>query len=706
MNPNTEPELDDIIADFLLASESGKTVNVAEVLARHPQHAGELAAFFTDYHRFGGLFGVNPAIDAELTQDYRAKSSTETKQGKPFGGYELLNEIGQGGMGTVYRARVTGTSLIVALKQLRTDVHAGGSAQQFRDEIERAAELKHPNIVPVYHVGEQDGKPFFTMAHIDGGSLDQQIDRFHDQPRKIATLIAKIARGVHYAHQRRLLHRDLKPANILLDSQGEPLVADFGLATRTDETGTVTENAGPSGSIPWMAPEALRCEPITTAVDVWAIGVMLYELLTGVRPFRGSSPIEVRDSILGKIPQAPREINPKIPLDLEAVCLRCLTPNLERRYESASAVALDLERWLRDEPVRARKSTRVERFQRWCRRSPGVAISLFLTVIGLLALTTAAFSSSAQMGNRLAASVCRQNEYAARQLGVIVQRRFETIADELIKTADNRQLQTACQQQDRQAMKTFLRQQHARISNGRLKNLFILNPSGVILATSDAIDRPLTQTFAGRDYYQQAIAKANTVGLDRVHVSRVFKSENDQLDKLALATAFRPTNNDELWVIVATLTTDQTLGQHDLPTDDMKAVLIAAIDSNAPRPDAVSEEPGYVIMAHPVFGQGEKSVRFPAGVTPLTANVSYVDPVAAAGHPEYDGRWLSGAAKVGKTELIVLVQQRYDVAVALHAGVFDQFLRWVTVFVSIGVFVSLLWWFSRWRASLQQSAEM
>ena len=385
MMPKSPLELDDVIARLLGEIERGQVPDPAEWVARHPEHAAELAAFLSDLGRFGEFLGIPSVPNTDLTADYgtlEVQPKTAIRNaGERFAEYELLGmPIGEGGMGIVFRAQLTGTSLVVALKQIRS----GGVAStgRFREEIETAAGLRHPNIVPVYHVGELGGRPFFTMALVEGGSLDRHLGRLQGQLRASAQLVAKVARAVHYAHQRRVLHRDLKPSNILMDEAGEPHVADFGLASRLSEIGTTVDAGPPAGSLPWMAPEAVRGESaLTTSVDVWALGVILYELLTGVRPFPGPDPSSIRHSILSQDPIPPREINPQVPRDLDAICRRCLVKDPEGRYESASAVASELDRWHRDEPVRARRAGRGERFIRWCRRYPGMAAgTLFLAL--------------------------------------------------------------------------------------------------------------------------------------------------------------------------------------------------------------------------------------------------------------------------------------------------------------------------------------
>jgi serine/threonine-protein kinase len=312
-----------------------------------------------------------------------------------FGDYELIGPpIGRGGMGIVHRARLKGTRVIVALKRITAQAVRDG--YRHSDEIEAAASLRHPHIVPVYHAGEFHGEPYFTMALVEGGHLGSHLHRLRGDRCLAAELMIKVARAVHYAHQRRILHRDLKPSNILLDANLEPHVADFGLAAKLTDTGSVEPGGKSGGSLPWMAPEmlpeadaTLRIDTftpapvLTTAVDVWALGVILYEVLTGKRPFHDTSPIALSDAIRETEPIAPTAINPSIPKDLEAVTMRCLQKDPAQRYESASEVALDLERWLRDEPVSARRHSPWERLLCWALRNSTAAVGV-ITIASLL----------------------------------------------------------------------------------------------------------------------------------------------------------------------------------------------------------------------------------------------------------------------------------------------------------------------------------
>src|SRR5262249_20627445 len=243
------------------------------------------------------------------------------------GRYELLDKLGQGGMGVVYRARDPVMGREVALKMIRGGVPAGPEALvRFKREVQATAALQHPNIVPVYDVSEHEGAPFFTMPYLAGGSLDRQARSLAGDARRAVELVEKVARAVQATHERGIVHRDLKPSNVLLDERGEPLVADFGLAKFADDREGLTRTEQPMGTPACMTPEqaAGRARQATPQNDVWSLGVILYELLTGRNPFSGGDPERVKQRVLTADPPRPRALQPKLARDLETVVLRCL----------------------------------------------------------------------------------------------------------------------------------------------------------------------------------------------------------------------------------------------------------------------------------------------------------------------------------------------------------------------------------------------
>jgi serine/threonine protein kinase len=295
---------------------------------------------------------------------------------KPWqlGNYEILEQIGCGGMGVIYRARQRHSRRIVAVKRVlsyRADSH--GALQRFRREAQAVASLDHPNILPIYEVSEsEDGLPFFSMKLAEKGSLHENAASLRDEPRRCVQLMAKVARAVEYAHSRGVLHRDIKPGNILLNDRGEPLVSDFGLAKLLDGNNDLTRSLTTFGTAGFIAPEQAggAASDFTPAADVYSLGAVLFTVLAGRPPFLGSNPVFViRQASETQAPKL-RSLAPSLDRDLETICARCLERDPKARYQSAGDLAADLERWLDGRPIIARPVSPPARIWRWSRRNP------------------------------------------------------------------------------------------------------------------------------------------------------------------------------------------------------------------------------------------------------------------------------------------------------------------------------------------------
>jgi hypothetical protein len=393
--------LDEVVTAYLKALEAGAGPDRQTWLARYPELAAELAAFFAAQDQVEHL--AAPLRPENAVQEAATLApSASARRGSPdpadpplgkvryFGDYELLEEIARGGMGVVYRARQVSLQRTVALKMILAGQFASEEdVQRFHREAEAAANLDHPQIVPIYEVGEHDGQHYFSMKLIEGGSLANE--RLPLPARKAAELLATVARAVHHAHQRGILHRDLKPANILLDALGQPYVTDFGLAKRVAGDLHHTRTGGIIGTPSYMPPEQARSEKVlTTAVDVYSLGAILYELLTGRPPFRAETPLDTILQVLEREPERPRQLNPRIDMDLETICLKCLEKEPAKRYGSAEALAEDLDRWREGQPIQARTSGVLERAVKWARRQPAIAglwgVILALSLAGAVSL--------------------------------------------------------------------------------------------------------------------------------------------------------------------------------------------------------------------------------------------------------------------------------------------------------------------------------
>ncbi len=333
--------------------------------------------------------GDDPGSDDGTPQSDQKKKSNRTKTFADFGDYELLEVIGRGGQGVVYRARQKSLNRKVALKVIGLGHWAREAhLKRFRREAEAAASLDHSGIVPIYEVGDRDGSCYFSMKLIEGGQLDD-VSKHEPMPvRRAVELIAKVARTVHYAHEHGILHRDIKPGNILLDQKGEPHLTDFGLARLVETESTVTHTLEVLGTPSYMAPEQAvgNNDALSSVTDVYGLGAVLYQLLTGHPPFAGGTTYETIKLLLDTDPRQPRLWNSKIDRDLSTICLKCLEKDPQRRYKSAHALAEDLERWLRHEPILARRSGVFTRGKKWVQRNPTSA----LLAASLVALAAAA----------------------------------------------------------------------------------------------------------------------------------------------------------------------------------------------------------------------------------------------------------------------------------------------------------------------------
>jgi WD40 repeat protein len=335
-------------------------------------------------------------------------------------GYELREELGRGGMGVVYKARHLALKRVVALKMILAGAHAGPKElARFRSEAETVARLQHPNVVQIYEVGEHEGLPYCALEYCDGGSLAGRLKGRPLKPRQAAGIAQAISRAMHHAHRAGVVHRDLKPQNVLLTSVGLPKVTDFGLAKQLDGAAGHTATGAVLGTPSYMAPEQAAGKEVGPAADVWALGAVLYELLTGRPPFLAETPLDTVMQVVTTEPVPPARLQPGCPRDLETICLKCLRKEPPKRYATAEDLADDLQRFLRGEPIRARPVGPAERLFTWARRRPApAALLLLLTAAVLTAVGAGTWFARHEYEQRLAADdlarQARENEGRAR----------------------------------------------------------------------------------------------------------------------------------------------------------------------------------------------------------------------------------------------------------------------------------------------------
>ncbi len=436
--------LDLIVTEFQVTRDEGRPVEVQDFLNRNPRLAPVVGSFlleldrkFSDEVNAGDdapkLGGEHQSVDQDDqhdlptlqpaatpgqsaprqqnsdpyagTQDYVAGNSASTgrvlfsQSTSPdccFGHYEIIEEIARGGMGVVYKARHIQLGRVVALKMILAGELAGPEdVRRFQTEAQAAAHLDHPNIVPVFEVGEVHGQHFFTMGFVSGPDLGDFVRREKLSPQRIATIVQQIARAIEYAHSRGVIHRDLKPSNVLIDNDCVPRVTDFGLAKRLEDQSELTRSGEVLGTPGYMAPEqaAGQSGSIGRAADIYAIGAVLYFCLTHRPPFRAATALETLVQILENEPPAPRSLNKSIPEPMERICLRCLERDPKDRYQSASEVAAELGRFLQGQEVMASTPSLLSRIKRFAKRSP--AFAAHLTAIGFaLALAQVRYLTS------------------------------------------------------------------------------------------------------------------------------------------------------------------------------------------------------------------------------------------------------------------------------------------------------------------------
>jgi eukaryotic-like serine/threonine-protein kinase len=362
--------LDLICHEILLRERRGETPDPEEYLRRFPDFDEDLRTQFEVRQALAGRIGTPSTVTDELSPARTAALPMRVD------GYDLLSELGRGGTGVVYLARHVHLKRLVALKMIQSPAHrCSRQLARFRGEAEVLASIQHPNIIQIYEVGECDGQPFLALEYLPGGGLDRRLHGRPQPPRQAAQLLRTLVRAVGAAHQAGVIHRDLKPANVLLTADGTPKITDFGLAKRLDATTGQTTTGDILGTPHYMAPEQAygRRDAVGPWTDIYALGAILYELLTGRPPFSGATVWDTLEQMTSLDPVPPSRLQAKVPRDLEIICLKCLEKGPQRRYASAADLAEDLRRFLANEPIRARPSPVWERAWKWVRRRPALA---------------------------------------------------------------------------------------------------------------------------------------------------------------------------------------------------------------------------------------------------------------------------------------------------------------------------------------------
>jgi serine/threonine-protein kinase len=610
---------------------------------------------------------------------------------RTFGKYVLVQALDQGGMGVVFRAHEPAADRHVALKMIKDGENAAPEdVARFMDEARAAAALSHEGIVPVLDVGEIDGRAYFTMELMPGGSLAGRLEELRARPKLAAAMVRDVAHGLQHAHKRFVLHRDVKPANILMDGRGRPKLADFGIARRMDVEPTTSTSL--AGSLPYMAPEQLHSpRDLDVAVDVYGLGAVLYEILTGQPPAAGETPSEVMRNVLEREPPSPRSLpgGARIDLDLETICLKCLRKAREERYADAASLAADLSRYLADEAIVARRPTPVEHARRMLRHHPvraGIGATL---VVSLVAVAVAALSVARSQEDELGAGALRVNAYAARALAGAARFELRELSDELARIAvDPDLIQLARNPGDEQAVATW----RAHPLPARYDSMQLMDTEGGWIARKPPPDLK-GQSFGWRDYFAGA-AKLGRDAKRGVYVGRSYRSHADGSSRFPLSTPVYDLDGRWIGVLEAGVDTATALGALVL-TDPAEPHRLAVVVARSDRDwvgGAVPDD--WTVVLHEGLARGKGQAMPNRGVLaqlPLSrTDAAHVDPV-----PGYGGRWLAAATPVGETPFAVIVQTRYEAAVlpklhlASRLAVAGAFAIGFAFIVSTALFVAI-----------------
>ncbi len=381
LNGGNESAFELVYGEYLVRELMGEPPKLDEFLWRFPRFAERLKRQLNLHHALAD-------DDDALLAGPQAPKDDDVNPAPALSGYEVQEELGRGGMSVVYLARQLALNRLVALKVIRARVYADATvAARFRDEAEAAARFQHPNIIQVYEVGEFEGQGYLVLEYAAGGSLAQKLAGTPQPAREAAQMTEELALALHYAHQHGIVHRDLKPANVVLTEDGMPKVTDFGLAKLMEREGGLTQTGDIMGTPSYMAPEQAHGTPsdATPVTDVYALGAILYEMLTGRPPFKGATPLSTLSQVAGHEPVAPGKLQRHTPRELETICLKCLEKEPRKRYGSALELAEDLSRFLDNRPIQARPVSVPEWCWRWCRREPVKAGLVVALVIALVA---------------------------------------------------------------------------------------------------------------------------------------------------------------------------------------------------------------------------------------------------------------------------------------------------------------------------------
>ena len=619
-------------------------------------------------------------------------------------------------MGIVYRARQRGLGRVVALKFLLAGTRATeGEIRRFQTEARAAAKLNHPNIVAIHEVGEHEGQHYISMDYVEGRSLAEWVRITPLPPAQAARYVVVIAEAIHHAHERGLLHRDLKPHNVLMDPQGQPRITDFGLARHLEVESDLTQSGAVLGTPSYMPPEQAAGDrgEIGRTSDVYSLGAILYDLLTGHPPFRADTPLDTLRQVIDTEPAPPRLVNGKVPRDLETICLKCLAKLPTQRYGSAKELADDLGRFLRQEPIHARPVNSIGRMWRWARRQPTLAGLAGAVAVLFLLLALAAFMLRHDVGVGV---LDNAQAKAGRVAGELLRLRLVVHA-----MASSPELADSIRSRDLPALSRFLASRLRDPGTSlpawiRGQNWVIMTNGWTMLRWPEPSNhRDHLDDRSRRDYYTGALVRAGEKGVDAVHVSRFYRSAEDGHYKFGASEVVHDPEGRVVGVLALMLRPVNLAEALGISDDRTRTVIFAGWDSSTELHPAdtaggsPTKKPEFVIWYHPGFGTNDMVEpvfhRFLTELVSSAPNLDlpshsgaaiqtrmdwfYRDPIARR-RPELAGFWLGGFARVPSAPFVVVSESRDRVA--------DAFATAVALIVcGLGCFLGWRWTRSRSR---------
>jgi serine/threonine-protein kinase len=653
-----EDRLEAVFEAYVAAVEADRPFDRKAAIDAHPDLATELAEFFENEDWMRAKVESARRMPGTVPLPFQ------------FGKYEVLEELGRGGMGVVYKARNLELGRLEALKVIRMGQFASAAEiARFKDEARAASELDHPNIVPIYEFGEHEGQHYFTMKLIEGKSLQANLDAYRNDPLHAVRLMATVAGAVGYANGRLILHRDLKPGNILLDAAGQPHVTDFGLAKRLDSAGEVDITGEFAGTVPYMPPEQVSRQKkrLNVSVDVYGLGATLFALVTGRPPFLGETFVDTIRKIQDEPAPDPRTFNPRVSKSIAAICLKCLQKDPLKRYENTTVLADRLEKVRDGLPIPEVPETWLEKVRRSARRHAGaitlaaMAAALVLAVAGHFL-----FRAATRAGRRQ--EILLTNATMAQDIADRFRRQLKEWSDRIQRAAGDPELAKLLESRDFDGLQQFCQRMPFDLET--FDSWTVLDAGGTMRArTPDNFNRQEARNFRERDYFQGPLVHVER-GIVHAHVSRAFRTTHAQTYNIALSAPVVQ-NATVLGVLRVSVSTGTTLGLAQLHDSRRRVVVVAPWETSYPQDDT-DKRPGYRIILHPSLTPAQTPVPLshPHIValslhscgeefglpgrerSPLYQN-HYLDPVDG-------GSWLAGFAPIGNTGHVVIVQQREE----------------------------------------------